>query len=180
MKTTDFVATLPQSLTLTASLQYQAIHTGQSLSGPFWNGLVPSAKKYLSLTSSFSETQPGHWRLTPHAHGATTHRLNCRTWPKISPFKKKNLWTLKLCRHSCVSQKEKKANPDTPSMRKNLCWSEPPTRRGNTVSEHDHFPSQMLGGPESMDFLPLCPTHFPNHPKHRDFSPHSPLLSHWA
>lgn len=67
-------------------LQYQAIHTGQSLSGAFWNGLVLSAKKYLSLTSSFSETQPGYWRLTPYAHGATTHQLNHRSWPKISPF----------------------------------------------------------------------------------------------
>ena len=99
IKTTDFIATLSLSLTLTASLEYQTIHTGQSLSGPFWNGLVLSAITYLSLTFFFSETQPGHWRIISHAHGATTHQLNGKTWPKVRIF----LRTLKLCRHSCVS-----------------------------------------------------------------------------
>lgn len=60
MKTTDFIVTLSLSLTLRASLQYQAIHMGQSLSGAFWNRLVLSAITYLSLTSFFSEAQSGH------------------------------------------------------------------------------------------------------------------------
>lgn len=70
-KTTDFIATLPLGLTLTASLQHQTIHTVQSPSGAFWNGLVLSAIANLSLTSFLSEAQPGHWEVHP---SRTRHR----------------------------------------------------------------------------------------------------------
>lgn len=107
MKTTDFIVTLSLSLTLSAFLQYQAIHTGQSLSGAFWNGLVLSAITYLSLTSFFSEAQSGHWGITPNTHSATTHRLNSRTWPKVRTF----LMSIKIARTLMCFLRRQKSNP---------------------------------------------------------------------
>lgn len=142
-------------------LQYQAIHTGQSLSGAFWDGLVLSAKNIC------------HWH-----HPFQRHSQDTGDSPLMHTVPQLIGWTaeagqksvlffflmdIKIVQAFLCFLKRQKANPDTPSMRKNLCWSEPPTWRCN-----DHFPSQMLGGSENM---------VPNCPKHTDFSLRLPLLS---
>lgn len=136
------MATLPQRLTLTASLQCHAIHTGQSLSGAFWNGLVLSAKIFvIDIILFIARILAAH---------------PSRTWCYNSSAEQQNLaknqtfffflMDINIVQAFMCFLKRQKAKPDTPTMKKNLCWSEPPTWRCNSVSEHDHFPSQMLGG----------------------------------
>lgn len=83
-------------------LQYQAIHTGQSLSGVFWNGLVLSAKKFVIGIILFRDTartlatHPSHtW-----CHNSSAERQKLAKNQSFFFFFK---WTLKFCRHSCVS-----------------------------------------------------------------------------